>query len=106
MARHIETIGEQDVQEVAELFAGIADSREMYLFLREIMTTAELHDLALRWRLMQRLHAGVAQRRIAAELKVSLCKITRGSRILKQPKGVVRKMLELRQARAESGAPS
>jgi TrpR family trp operon transcriptional repressor len=98
MARRIETIGEQDVQEVADLFAGIADRREMYQLLREIMTTAELYDLALRWRLLQRLHAGVSQRHIAAELKVSLCKITRGSRILKQPKGVVRKMLERRPA--------
>ncbi len=104
MARHVETIGEQDVQEVADLFAGISDRHEMHQLLREIMTTAELSDLALRWRLMQRLHDGIPQRRIAAELKVSLCKITRGSRILKKPGGVVRKMLDLRAARTEKQA--
>jgi TrpR family trp operon transcriptional repressor len=104
MARHVETIGEQDVQEVADLFAGIGDRREMHQLLREIMTTAELSDLALRWRLVQRLHAGLPQRRIAAELKVSLCKITRGSRILKKPGGVVRRLLDQRTARPETPA--
>ena len=40
------------------------------------------------------LQAGVPQRRIAEELGISLCKITRGSRILKRPQGVIRGILE------------
>jgi TrpR family trp operon transcriptional repressor len=61
--------------------------------LEEILTPAELHDLALRWRLLQQLHAGDPQRRIAEELRISLCKITRGSRILKKPDGAIRTIL-------------
>jgi TrpR family trp operon transcriptional repressor len=73
---------------LAEIFAGIRSRRRMRRFLEEILTPAELCDLVLRWRLLQRLHAGVPQRRIAEELRVSLCKITRGSRILKRPGAV------------------
>ncbi len=56
----------------------------MQRFLEEMLTPAERKDLALRWALMQRLMDGVPQRHIAEELGVSLCKITRGAKILKQ----------------------
>ena len=94
MAKDLGTVGEQDIQEVAELFASVSTPLEMRRMLDEILTPAELSDLALRWRLVQRLHAGVPQRRIASELGISLCKITRGSRILKRPQGVIRGILE------------
>ena len=58
-------------------------------FLRELLTPGELHDLALRWELVERLAVGVPQRQIAAQLGISLCKITRGAKILKKPRGVV-----------------
>ena len=96
MARGVEIVSEQDIQAVAELFAGVSARRNMRRLLDEILTPAELRDLALRWRLVQRLQAGVPQRRIAEELGISLCKITRGSRILKRPRGVIRGILERR----------
>jgi len=79
---------------VARLFAGIDDPRRMQRFMDELLTPAELRDLVLRWRLLQRLHAGEPQRRIADDLGVSLCKITRGSRILKQPGSVTAAILD------------
>ena len=88
------SVDEKDVQAVAELFVRVSDRQEMRRLIEELFTPAERHDLALRWRLVQQLHAGVPQRRIAAELGISLCKITRGSRILKQPKGVIRGILD------------
>ena len=66
----------------------------MRRFFDEIFTSAERRDLALRWNLMKLLHAGVPQRRIAAKLGVSLCKITRGSRVLKGRGSVSGKMLD------------
>ena len=60
------------------------DTDQMRRFLEEIMTPAERKDLALRWELMRMLMDGVPQRQIAEELGVSLCKITRGAKILKQ----------------------
>ena len=56
----------------------------MRRFLEEILTPAERKDLALRWELMRMLMDGISQRQIAEELGVSLCKITRGAKILKQ----------------------
>ena len=94
MVQGAEIVGEKEIQDVAALFAGVTTPQEMRRLLDEILTPAELRDLALRWRLVQRLHAGVPQRRIATELGISLCKITRGSRILKQPQGVIRSVLE------------
>ena len=90
------------VQAVADILAGVSDPRDMARLLEELLTPAERHALALRWRLVQRLHAGVPQRRIADELGISLCKITRGSRILKQPGSVSARLLA---SRAGKGAP-
>ena len=94
MSKRVGLVSAKDIQAVADLFAGVSDPQDMRRMLDEILTPAELRDLALRWRLVQRLHAGAPQRRIATELGISLCKITRGSRILKRPQGVIRGILE------------
>ena len=65
----------------------------MTKFLSEIFTGSELRDLGLRWQLMKMLHKGMAQRKIAAELGVSLCKITRGARILKNKRSVTQRLI-------------
>lgn len=65
-------------------------------FLREILTPTEYHDLAMRWELMERLQGGHTQRKIASDLRISLCKITRGSRILKKPGAVTKQYLKKR----------
>ena len=94
MARRAQAVGEGDIAAVAALFTRVRGRRAMRRLLDEILTPAETRDLALRWRLVQRLHAGVPQRRIADELGISLCKITRGSRILKRADGVIRGLLD------------
>jgi len=65
-------------------------------FLREILTPSEAADLGSRWELLKRLEAGESQRHIAAELGLSLCKITRGSRELKKPGSTLRAVLASR----------
>jgi TrpR family trp operon transcriptional repressor len=65
----------------------------MARLLREVLTSAERRDLALRWELMRRLVAGESQRRIAQELGISLCKITRGSRVIRTRGSVCRRLL-------------
>jgi TrpR family trp operon transcriptional repressor len=97
MTRETQATGDDDIRMVAAIFAGIHDPEAMRRFMDEILTPAEARDLALRWQLLQRLHAGVAQRRIADELGVSLCKITRGSRILKRPGAVTAAILDAQQ---------
>ena len=61
----------------------------------ELLTPSERCDIALRWKLLRRLVEGHSHRAIAQELGISPCKITRGSRILKDPKSVCRTMLQL-----------
>ena len=65
----------------------------MERFLGEILTPAERHDLTLRWELMRRLNLGTSQRQIASDLKISLCKITRGAKVLKNSESISRKLL-------------
>jgi len=86
----------RDFAEVAGVFAAISDRETMKAFLEEILSPAERSSLAMRWKLLRMLHLGVPQREIAGKLHLSLCKITRGSRILKNPKSVSRALLSLK----------
>ncbi|HOL88611.1 MAG TPA: Trp family transcriptional regulator [Anaerohalosphaeraceae bacterium] len=79
---------------LVETLCRIRTPEEMKKFLTEILTPAELHDLSLRWELMRMLSEGIPQRQIAAILKISLCKITRGSKILKNPDSVTNRYLK------------
>ena len=83
---------------VAEVLVSITSAKEMRSFLRELLTPGEVRDITLRWRLLEQLAEGVTQRRIAEELKISLCKITRGSRILKQKGAVTARVLKAKAA--------
>ncbi|MCK9230601.1 MAG: trp operon repressor [Syntrophales bacterium] len=83
-------------KELVEIVAGITDVGEMERFLHEILTDKERHVLALRWKLLKDLHAGRTQRSIAADYRISLCKITRGSKILKEQESIIRRILDER----------
>jgi len=80
--------------EIIHIFTEITDAGDMEKFLMEILTENERRDLALRWELMRKLHKGTPQRAISAELGISLCKITRGSKILKSGNSIINKILE------------
>ena len=84
---------EEALQAVADVFSRIDSAAEMRQFFDEILTTSEACALALRWLLLQKLKAGVPQRKIAADLGISLCKITRGSKILKDNQSITRRLL-------------
>ena len=80
--------------DIVEIITGITNKKTMNRLFNEIFTPAEIQDVALRWRLMRMLHEGIPQREIAGELKISLCKITRGSRVLKSRNSVSKKILD------------
>jgi TrpR family trp operon transcriptional repressor len=75
-----------------DILCGITDKAEMKKLFSEIFTPAELDDLTLRWKLIRELSKGKTQREVARDLGISLCKITRGSRLLKDRHSVVRKI--------------
>ena len=74
--------------------ASVTDRAEMETFLAELLTPNELHDLVLRWELLELLERGVSQRQVAAALGISLCKITRGAKILKRAGSVSARVLK------------
>ncbi len=84
---------ETDMQELVAIFARTTDEQQMRKLLDELLTNAEREDLSLRWNLMNQLYQGTSQREIASQLGISLCKITRGSRILKDPNSYCRSLL-------------
>ena len=77
-----------------ETLSSISSPDEVRKFLTELLTDNERLDVALRWHLLELLQAGVSQRKIAEKLRVSLCKITRGSKILKDLDGISSRKLK------------
>jgi TrpR family trp operon transcriptional repressor len=80
--------------ELAALIHQAGDPGLVEGFLREILTPSEIEGISFRWELVKRLNRGQSQRSVASELGLSLCKITRGARILKQPDSALRTLLE------------
>ncbi|MBA3009227.1 MAG: trp operon repressor [Proteobacteria bacterium] len=79
--------------ELLDVISSINDLDELNLFFNEIFTPAELDDISLRWKLLKDLHKGMTQRKISEKYGISLCKITRGSKVLKEESSVVLKVL-------------
>ncbi len=82
--------------DLIKLFASIDNEKDMDALFKDMFTEGELKDLTLRWHLLNDLYKGVPQRVIAKDLSISLCKITRGSKILKKPDSPIKKELSRR----------
>lgn len=85
---------DQATRELIDLFARTKDRQEMEVLFQEIFTPKEISTLSLRWQLLKDLYQGKTQRKIAAERRISLCKITRGSKILKTQGSYLKKVLD------------
>ena len=79
----------QSFDGMTAVLCGISDPAAMKKLLAELLTDAELDDLVLRWRLLGQLSDGIPQREISKNLGISLCKITRGAKILKDDTSAV-----------------
>lgn len=80
-------------KEITHILADLTNHEDIEKFLMEILTENERKDLSLRWDLMRKLHNGIPQRTISSELGISLCRITRGSKILKSDDSIINKIL-------------
>lgn len=81
------------ILEISQAIKQLKSDEEIYSFLQEILTQAELIDLSKRWRILKMLNEGCTQREIAKSLNVSLCKITRGSQIINNKNAISTKYL-------------
>jgi len=71
-----------------------SDAALIEQFFYQLFTASEADEMAKRWALVKELANGTPQRRIAAQLGLSLCKITRGSKELKKPGSSFRQLLD------------
>jgi TrpR family transcriptional regulator, trp operon repressor len=81
------------LNEIAKALSKINDPSLIEEFLKSILTDNEVKDISSRWELVKLLDRGLSQRKIADKLKLSLCKITRGSKELKKENSAFRKVI-------------
>ena len=82
-----------NLEELVDIFTTSNDKKKTRKLFEELLTSAELTDISKRWYLMKELYQGKPQRTIAKEMEISLCKITRGSRVLKKDDSQFRAIL-------------
>ncbi|MCF8093406.1 MAG: trp operon repressor [Desulfotignum sp.] len=88
-------------RQLLHVISTISDLDELERFFTDLLTPAELDDISLRWKLLKDLQQRMPQRKIAQKYGISLCKITRGSKVLKKKDSVVGKMLKQMEDPAE-----
>ena len=84
---------DKNLKEIYGIISKLKTVEETEEFLNEILTESELCDIAKRWNIFKMLSKKEPQRNIAKTLAVSLCKITRGAKILKEKKSITRQIL-------------
>ena len=82
-----------EINEIANIILKLKNKEEIATFLTELLTETEISTLSKRWRILKMLLAGFTQRDISKELQVSLCKVTRGAKVLKNKNSVIIKYL-------------
>ena len=82
------------LKEISKLVKSIYTEAEIEAFFKELLTESEIETLSKRWRILEMLNQGFTQREIAKELQVSLCKVTRGAKIMKDEKSILAKYLK------------
>lgn len=83
----------ENIQEISKLVKNLHTEKETTDFFKELLTESEIETLSKRWRILSMLKDGTTQRDIAKELQVSLCKVTRGAKILKNKNSILSKYL-------------
>ncbi len=90
------------ISSIARVIAQMRDPKAVERLLRELLTKSEEERLSLRWDIVRLLSEGKSQRKVAQELGVSLCKITRGARQLKRGRSMLKKVFEPRSSPSQS----
>ncbi len=85
----------KSIKEISQVLSKIEDPAIIEEIFVSILTKSELKSISSRWELVKLLDKGLSQRKIAEDLKLSLCKITRGSKELKKKDSVLKKAIQL-----------
>lgn len=73
----------QNIKNLCKALLLVDEENEMYDFLKDLCTPAELAALSERWEICKALNEGKSYREIATEINVSLTTIGRVARFLK-----------------------
>jgi TrpR family trp operon transcriptional repressor len=82
-----------NIKEISQILSKIDRDKTVEDFLFSILTPNEVKNISSRWEIVKRIEKGLSQRKIATDLHLSLCKITRGSRELKKSNSVLKMIL-------------
>lgn len=83
----------KNIQKISKLVKNLHTEAEVESFFKELLTKSEIETLSKRWRILEMLNQGYTQREIAKDLQVSLCKVTRGAKILKDKDSILAQFL-------------
>ena len=78
-------------EDILDIILSINDKDQLRAFIDDMFTEKEVEDVVQRYLLMDDLYKGKSQRDIARDRSMSLCKITRGSKMLKKKNGFMRR---------------
>lgn len=84
----------QNLQYLSKIIKNIKTDKEIASFFKELLTESEIQTLSKRWCILTMLKEGKTQREISKNLQVSLCKVTRGAKILKDKNSILSKYLK------------
>ncbi len=93
VSMHRNVVTMETKQELMQIVSELDNTNDVEQLFDELLTPKEKEDLYLRWQLLKELHAGTPQRTIAKRHKISLCKITRGSKLLKAKSSITLQLL-------------
>ncbi|MBO5770656.1 MAG: transcriptional regulator [Spirochaetales bacterium] len=80
-------------KDIISILLSIDNEEDMEALLDDLLTDKEILDIIDRFLVLDDLYRGKSQRDIASNRKMSLCKITRGSKMLKKKDGFMRRLL-------------
>ena len=83
-----------EIKQISSFIFHLQNEDEIECLLQELLTNSEINVLSKRWRILEMLNKKIPQREIAKELKVSLCKVTRGAKLLKNKDTIIHKHLK------------
>ncbi|MBF0484171.1 MAG: transcriptional regulator [Candidatus Omnitrophica bacterium] len=84
----------QGLKELLKIFNQIKNEKDMERLFQEIFTEKERETLSNRWLLMKEIHRNIPQRDIAQKFHMSLCKITRGAKVLQEKNSLCKQLLD------------
>ena len=82
------------LEELITIFSETDEVNAMKKLFNELFTDSERKDFESRWQSLQLVHQKVPQRQIAKKIRISLCKITRASKILKNKQSFFKQILD------------